>query len=77
MHSPVTTATYLDATAVAFSSSMADTGTVTATTNFNAVITLGLVNGTTGGAVVLQAAANGAGTLTIQPGSSCTATAIQ
>ena len=71
MHSPVTTATYLDATATAFSSPMADTGTITTATNFNAVVTLGLVNGTTGGTVTLQAAANGTGTLTIQPGSFC------
>jgi hypothetical protein len=71
MHSPVTTSTYLDASATAFSSSMPNTGTVTAATNFDAVLTLGVVNGTTAGAVTLQAAANGVGTLTIQPGSYC------
>ena len=71
MHSPVTTATYLDATATAFSSPMADTGTITTATNFNAVVTLGLVNGTTAGTATLQAAANGTGTLTIEPGSFC------
>ena len=73
MHSPVTTTTYIDATATAFSSSMADTGTITTATNFMAVVTIGLNNGTTAGTVTLQAAANGTGTLTIQPGSYCIA----
>jgi hypothetical protein len=71
MFSAVTATTFAEATATAFSSSMANTGTVTATTNFDATVTLGLVNGTTAGTVTLQAAANGTGTLTIQPGSFC------
>jgi len=70
-HSPVTTSTYLDAPATAFSTSMPDTGTITTATNFVSDLTLGLVNGVNAGTVTLQAAANGAGTLTIQPGSFC------
>jgi hypothetical protein len=55
----------------AFSSSMAQSGTITATTNFPAHVRIGVVNGANAGTVTLQAAANGTGTLTIQPGSSC------
>jgi hypothetical protein len=50
---------------------MANAGTITTATNFVADVTLGLVNGTNAGTITLQAAANGAGTLTIQPGSYC------
>lgn len=71
MHSPVTTSTYLDATATAFSSSMADSGTITTAVNLMSIVTLGLVNGANAGTITLQAAANGAGTLTIQDGSFC------
>lgn len=39
--------------------------------NYDVLVTAGIVNGTNAGTVVLQAAANGAGTLTIQPGSWC------
>lgn len=72
-HNPVTTSTYLDAVGskTAFSSPMADTGTITAATDFVSHLDLELVNGVNSGTVVLQAAANGVGTLTIQPGSSC------
>jgi len=59
--------------AVAFSSSMAQSGTITATTNFPAIVTVGVANGANAGTVQLQAAANGSGTLTIQPGSFCAA----
>jgi hypothetical protein len=70
--SNVTVSTYLTAaTVVAFSTPFANTGTVTAATNFTDTIHLIVVNGTTAGTLQLQAAANGVGTLTIQPGSSC------
>lgn len=71
MWSNVTTSTFLTAVATAFSSAMANSGTVTATTNFVDILTVGLINGSNSGTVQLQAAANGAGTLTIQPGSRC------
>lgn len=72
VNGPLTATTMASASVVAFSSS--DTGqggTVTTTTNFQSIVTLGLLNGTTSGTVQLQAAENGAGTLTIQPGSYC------
>jgi hypothetical protein len=69
--SNVTATTFNEVSSVAFSSSMANAGTITTATNFVADVTLGLVNGTNAGTVTLQAAANGAGTLTIQPGSFC------
>jgi hypothetical protein len=69
--SNVTATTFNEVSAVAFSSSMANAGTITTATNFVADVTLGLVNGSNAGTVTLQAAANGAGTLTIQPGSYC------
>jgi len=58
--------------ATAFSTSLnASGGTVVTTTNEPATLQLGLVNGVNAGTVVLQAAAQGSGTLTIQPGSFC------
>lgn len=71
LNSPITAATAANASAIAFSSAVANTGTITATTNFTDTVDLGLVNGTNAGTVQLQAAANGAGTLTIQNGSNC------
>lgn len=71
LNTAVTSVSTIQATATAFSSPMADTGVITTATNFIANVTLGLVNGANAGNVTLQAAANGAGTLTIQPGSSC------
>jgi hypothetical protein len=68
----ITATTTGNAAATAFSSAMANTGTITATTNFAAEVSLGLVNGANAGTVQLQAASNGTGTVTIQPGSSCT-----
>lgn len=69
--SPVTSTTFVQAPATAFSSAMADAGAVSPTTNFVAIVTLGLINGANAGTVTLQAAASGIGTLTIQPGSYC------
>lgn len=71
MHSTVTATTFITAAAVAFSSPVANSGTVTTATNFEDQLDLMVLNGTNAGTVQLQAAANGAGTLTIQPGSSC------
>lgn len=70
----ITATTAGTAGAVAFSSSMANTGTITTATNFQDIVTLSLINGVNAGSVQLQAAANGVGTLTIQPGSACTLT---
>jgi hypothetical protein len=71
MQSTVTATTFITASAVAFSSAMANSGTVTTGTNFTDTVDLAVLNGANAGTVQLQAAANGAGTLTIQPGSSC------
>lgn len=69
--SAVTATTVTQASATAFSSAMANAGTITTATNFADTVRLGLINGANAGTVQLQAAANGAGTLTIQPGSYC------
>jgi hypothetical protein len=69
--SMVTASTVTQTSAVALSTSMPNAGTITATTNFTDLVTIGLQNGATAGTLQLQAAANGAGTLTIQPGSYC------
>jgi hypothetical protein len=70
----ITATTGGNAAAVAFSSAMANTGTITTATNFHDVVRFALINGVNAGTVQLQAAANGVGTLTIQPGSACTLT---
>jgi len=64
---------YANGAAVAFSSAVTAIGaaTMTTATNFVAHVNLGVVNGPNAGTVALQAAANGVGTLTIQPGSFC------
>jgi hypothetical protein len=69
--SEVTSSTFTQSVVTAFSTAMANAGTITATTNFHDTLTLGLVNGANGGTLVLQAQPNGSGTLTIQPGSFC------
>jgi hypothetical protein len=69
--SQVTSTTLTQAVATAFSSSMANTGTITASTLFHDIVTLGLINGANSGTLQLQAAANGTGTLTIKAGSYC------
>lgn len=66
-------AAFGDAVVTAFSSAITAFGTAGATaTNFVSYINMGLINGANAGTVTLQAAANGAGTVTIQPGSFCT-----
>lgn len=74
--SAVTATTVTQASAVAFASSMPNAGTVTTATNFMDEVRVSVLNGVNDGTVQLQAAANGAGTLTIQPGSFCVATGL-
>lgn len=69
--SAITATTSFMGSAVAFSSPIANTGTITNAVNFPASVYGSIINGANAGAIVLQAAANGAGTLTIQPGSYC------
>jgi hypothetical protein len=71
MVSNVTTATVLSASAVGLSVAMSNAGTITTGTNMLATLFVGFVNGVNSGTLQLQAAANGTGTLTIQPGSYC------
>lgn len=72
LHQPLTAGTYNDAVATAFSSSLGVTTAITATTNFEAVLTMGLLNGVNAGTVQVQLAAEGTGTLTNNTGSYCT-----
>jgi len=69
--SNITSSTYTAGVVTAFATPFANAGTVTATTNFTDWVALTVVNGANAGTVVLQMAANGAGTLTVQPGSYC------
>lgn len=71
MNSIVTATTVITATSTGFSTPVANSGSVTTATNFTDTLTVSVVNGTTAGTVQLQAAANGTGTLTVQPGSYC------
>jgi hypothetical protein len=65
-------AAYADAAVTAFSASNAVLGTLGAgATNYVAHIGLSVINGVNAGTVALQAASNGAGTLTIAAGSYC------
>lgn len=66
-----TTSIYAGNGGAAFSTPVANTGTVTATTNFPAAVVAGILNGANAGTLKLQAAANGVGTLSIQAGSLC------
>lgn len=65
-------ATFSSESATAFSSAMGDTVAITATTDMPATMTMGLVNGANAGTVQVQAAADGTGTVTVQPGAFCT-----
>lgn len=69
--SAVTATTITQASATAFSSAMANAGTITTATNFMDEVRVFVTNGPNSGTITLQAAANGAGTLTIQPASGC------
>lgn len=71
MISRITATTDTSAVVTAFSTPLANGGTITTATNFVDLVDIGLVNGANAGTVQLQAASNGAGTLTIQPGSYC------
>jgi hypothetical protein len=69
----VTATTDGTAGATAFSTALNASGaTVVSATNEPARITMSLLNGANAGTIQLQAAAQGAGTLTIRQGSSCT-----
>ncbi len=65
----VTTASQLSA--VAYATVITDAVAVTTLTNFTDIIDIGLINGVNAGTVQLQAAEQGAGTLTVQNGSFC------
>jgi hypothetical protein len=67
---PTSVSTINTATATAYSTSLG-AAVVTATTNFDALVTLQLQNGTTTGTVNLLAKSSAAVNLTIQPGSYC------
>lgn len=71
VHSNVTSSTYLELSAAAFSSAVANTGTVTTGTVFIDRVDLAVLNSTNAGTVQLQMAANGVGTLTVKIGSNC------
>lgn len=71
MNSIVTATTVIAASATAFATPVANSGTVTTATNFTDTVSLDVINGTTAGTIQFQAAANGAGTLTVANGSSC------
>lgn len=63
---------YAAAVASGFSNGNAALGTITSTgSDLIAHVIIGIMNGANSGAIALQAAANGAGTLTIQPDSFC------
>jgi hypothetical protein len=68
---PVALGTIDNSVATAYSTSLGNT-IVTATTNFDAVVSFGLVNGLTAGTVQMLAKSSAAAALTIQPGSFCT-----
>jgi hypothetical protein len=73
MMSAITGATTASAAATAFSTALNPEGaTVTSATNEVAYVDMSLVNGANAGTVQLQASPQGAGTLTIRQGSSCT-----
>jgi hypothetical protein len=64
--------TYYDITTSAgYSTKLIPAAIVTTATDMNQTVTFDLQNGTTGGNVLLQAAPNGAGTLTYQVNSAC------
>lgn len=76
LNSPITAATAANvsaATTNAFSQAVANTGTITTATNFTDTLSITIQNGANAGVVQLQAAANGAGTLTENAGSQCVA----
>lgn len=57
---------------VAFGGTLGTAGTFTATTNFSGRLFVNLANGVNSGTVQVQGRAAGIGTVTVQPGSSCT-----
>jgi hypothetical protein len=72
LRSAVTTTTFINpAAAAAFSTAVANSGTVTTATTLSAYLNFEVTNGLTAGTINVQAAANGTGTLSIIPGSYC------
>jgi len=71
MYSDVLLTTSLSSHATGFSAPLANSGVIAFGNNEMALIFVGLSNGVNAGTMQLQAAANGLGTLTIQPGSYC------
>jgi hypothetical protein len=71
--SAVTGTTLTQGVSTSFGTSVNNAGTITTATNFTDYVDLQLINGANAGTVQLQAAANGTGTLTVQPGSWCRA----
>jgi len=70
--SPLTQVTYITQTANTYNTALANTGTaIPILSNLVDIIQFSVINGSVAGTVQLQAAANGSGTLTIQPGSNC------
>jgi hypothetical protein len=67
---PVSASAFADSVATAFGTSLGSVVT-TATTNFDAIVSLSLVNGANAGTVTLQAKSSAAAQLQIQAGSFC------
>ena len=72
LNNPIALGTTDNSVATAFSTSLGNVVT-TAATNFDAVVSLGLVNGVNAGTIVLQAKSSAAVQLQIQAGSYCQA----
>jgi hypothetical protein len=66
-----TSATNINSVASSFGTKLVAQN-ITATTNFHAMVTMGLRNGANAGNIQVQGSATGAGTVTVQPGSFCT-----
>ena len=66
-----TATTSQTAVANSFGTKLIGNASVTATTNLHAIVAIGLVNGANAGTVQVQGSATGAGTVTVQAGSSC------
>lgn len=71
LHQPLTSTTYTDSPSSAFSTKIGVTTSTTASTVFDATLTMGLQNGSNAGTVQVQLAAAGTGTLTLENGSFC------
>lgn len=68
---PLTASTYNDAVITALATPVGASSPISATTNFEAVLTIGFKNGANAGTLQIQAAAAGVGTVTIGSASWC------